>query len=123
MFWGSYLNKNYCFSWLALLGSCHTIDGVQLILGGLIAARVLFTWQLGFKGKQPWKYKTVFAFFFNTGDFFFPACPSSLAASCTHTYGSHKRLPDYRTVKINCVLMGFFDFMFPRMKEKLNYGL
>lgn len=71
VFCGSYLNKNYCFSWLALLGSCHTINGVQLILGGLIAARVLFTWQLDFKGKQPWKYKTVFAFFFNTGDFFF----------------------------------------------------
>lgn len=93
---------------------------MQLILGGLIAAHVLFTWQLDFKGKQLEEYKTMFAFFLNICDYFFPTCPSSLAASCTNTYGYHKHLPAYRTVKSNCGLMGFFDFTFPRMKEKLN---
>lgn len=43
VFWGSYLDKNDCFSWLALLGCCETIDNMQLILGGLIAVHVLFT--------------------------------------------------------------------------------
>lgn len=60
---------------------------MQLILVGLTAANILFTWQVDFKEKQLWEHKTILhSSSIHVGGFIIFFCMSRFTCSKLYTY-------------------------------------